>query len=72
MKQPYLKDLITKLSKARNDYIAKHGAEPVIWEWNNDLDGLELCEKVEIYKTGAFAGARTARRPYMKRRITKP
>ena len=48
MAKPKLKTVINKLEKMRQDYIAKYGVEPLIWNISEDNGKaeVELCSEV--------------------------
>lgn len=66
MKYQKLSALILKLEKAREDYVAKYGIDPTIWEWDED-DGLQLSAGVK-----RDGGASTSLRPYKSYKNIKP
>lgn len=66
MRYQKLSELIRKLENARHSYIAKHGIEPTIWEWD-EYEGLQLCAGIT-----RGDGATYSKRPYKSYRRIKP
>lgn len=66
-KYQMLSKVIEQLQKARDEYIAKHGIEPTIWDWD-EYEGLRLCAGVK--KSGD--GLTTSLRPYKNIKSIKP
>ena len=61
MKKMKLTTLINKLEKARDDFKAKHGIEPVIWCIDSDEGEMSLTDTVIKVPMGHSTGSKNER-----------